>query len=272
MQTCPRGATYSPRRIHYLAGLQIDVAHGLKMGFITHFCRFNPGTPRQFGKRRKVYKVKIVSAGFEVMRPQKMDEASRKAIYSAIEQAGRVCYKTEYKIGDDSAEEFIRTLVSRGHEAMLEHASLTVRFIVDRGVSHEIVRHRLASFAQESTRYCNYAKDQFGREITVIRPCFFRDGSPSYEVWKRACEACEKAYFDLLEIGDLPQMARSVLPTSTKTEANIREWRHFFKLRAIGTTGASHPQMREVALPLLRELAGYLPALFGDLLEVRRHE
>ena len=145
--------------------------------------------------------MRIIRAGFEVMRPQKMDDASRKAIYSAIEQAGRVCYKTEYKIGEDTAETFIKALGSRGHEAMLEHASLTVRFIVERGVSHELVRHRLASFAQESTRYCNYAKDQFGSEITVIEPCFWREGSPSYDVWKKSCEACEKAYFDLLEIG-----------------------------------------------------------------------
>lgn len=215
--------------------------------------------------------MRIIKASFEVMRPQRMDDTSRKAIYSAIEQAGRVCYKTEYKIGEDSAEKFIKALVSHGHEAMLEHASLTVRFIVDRGVSHELVRHRLASFAQESTRYCNYSKDQFGSEITVIEPCFYREGSPSYDVWKKSCETCEKAYFDLLEIGDMPQMARDVLPTSTKTEvvmtANIREWRHFFKLRALGTTGAPHPQMREVALPLLHMMAEFLPPLFGDLLE-----
>lgn len=214
--------------------------------------------------------MRIIEAGFEVMRPQKMDDASRKAIYSAIEQAGRVCYKTEYKIDEDSAEDFCEKLVLRGHEAMLEHASLTVKFIVDRGVSHEIVRHRLASFAQESTRYCNYTKDQFGSEITVIKPCFFREGSPSYKAWKRACEACEMAYFELLDIGDMPQMARDVLPTSTKTEvvmtANIREWRHFFKLRALGTTGAPHPQMREVALPLLQTMGKFLPSLFGDLL------
>lgn len=215
--------------------------------------------------------MRIIKAGFEIMRPQKMDDASRKAIYSAIEQAGRVCYKTEYKIGEDTAEAFIKALVSRGHEAVLEHASLTVRFIVDRGVSHELVRHRLASFAQESTRYCNYAKDQFGSEITVIEPCFWRGDGPSYNVWKKTCEACEKAYFELLEIGDMPQMARDVLPTSTKTEvvmtANIREWRHFFKLRALGETGAPHPQMREVALPLLQKMADYLSPLFGDLLE-----
>lgn len=213
--------------------------------------------------------MRIMNAGFEIMRPQRMDEASRKAIYSAIEEAGRVCYKTEYKIGEDSAEKFIKTLVSRGHEAMLEHASLTVKFIVDRGVSHEIVRHRLASFAQESTRYCNYSQDRFNREITVIKPYPFNEDSRSYAVWKCACEACETAYFKLLDIGELPEMARDVLPTSTKTEvvmtANIREWRHFFRLRAMGATGNPHPQMREVALPLLRIMAGFLPPLFGDL-------
>lgn len=200
-----------------------------------------------------------------------MDAVSRKAIYSAIEQAGRVCYKTEYTIGEDTAETFIKALVSRGHEAILEHASLTVRFVVDRGVSHELVRHRLASFAQESTRYCNYANDRFGREVTVIEPCFWHEGSHSYDIWKKSCEACEKAYFDLLNIGDMPQMARDVLPTSTKTEvvmtANIREWRHFFRQRALGITGEPNPQMREVALPLLRLMAGYLPSLFGDLVE-----
>lgn len=215
--------------------------------------------------------MKITGASFEIMRPAVLDEASRRAIYSAIEAAGRICYKTEERISENSAEQFIRRLIERGHEAMLEHASMTVKFIVDRGVSHELVRHRLASFAQESTRYCNYAQERFNSEITVIQPCFFRADSPSYEVWKRACEACEKAYFDLLEIGELPEMARNVLPTSVKTEvvmtANIREWRHFFKLRAIGTTGKPHPQMRVVALNLLYVMACFLPALFDDLLE-----
>lgn len=220
-----------------------------------------------------MYRVRIIPAGFEIMRPQKLDDASRKAIYSAIEQAGRVCYKTEYNISEESADDFCRKLIARGHEAMLEHASITVRFIVDRGISHEIVRHRVASFAQESTRYCNYSKNRFNGEITVVEPCFFGKGTSSYEIWKSTCEACEKAYFDLLNIGELPQNARDVLPTSTKTEvvmtANIREWRHFFRLRAIGTTGNPHPQMREVAFPLMRTLAGFLPALFGDLMDAK---
>lgn len=156
-------------------------------------------------------------------------------------------------------------------EEALAHRCETVRFIVDRGVSHEIVRHRPASYCQESTRYCNYAKDRFGSEITVIRPYPFVEDTPSFRAWKRACEACEREYFNLLEIGELPEMARDVLPTSTKTEvvmtATVGEWRHFFNLRARGATGRPHPQMREVALPLLRVMAGYLPPLFGDLLE-----
>ena len=210
--------------------------------------------------------MRIIRAGFEVMRPQKIDDASRKAIYSAIEQAGRVCYKTEYKIGEDTAETFIKALVSRGHEAMLEHASLTVRFIVDRGVSHELVRHRLASFAQESTRYCNYAKDQFGSEITVIEPCFLEPGSRAYDYWRDACEGVEIRYFDMLAEGCTPQEARSVLPNSLKTEvvmtANIREWRHFLKLRC---SPAAHPQMREVALILLDKVHWLIPVCFDDI-------
>lgn len=156
-------------------------------------------------------------------------------------------------------------------EEALAHRCETVRFIVDRGVSHEIVRHRPASYCQESTRYCNYAKDRFGSEITVVRPYPFVEETPSFHAWKRACETCEREYFNLLEIGELPEMARDVLPNSTKTEvvmtATVGEWRHFFNLRALGTTGRPHPQMREVALPLLRVMAGYLPPLFGDLLE-----
>lgn len=153
----------------------------------------------------------------------------------------------------------------------INHRCETVRFIVDRGISHEIVRHRPASFCQESTRYCNYSQDRFGSEITFIRPYPFAEDTPSYHAWKRTCETCEREYFNLLEIGELPEMARDVLPNSTKTEvvmtATVGEWRHFFNLRALGTTGRPHPQMREVALPLLRVMAGYLPPLFGDLLE-----
>lgn len=167
----------------------------------------------------------------------------------------------------------VRNIVKRNHEAMLEHASISVRFITDRGVSHEIIRHRVASYAQESTRYCNYSKEQFGNEITVIEPCFWADqildNYTRYDIWKSSCEVAEKAYFNLLSAGATPQEARSVLPNSLKTEIivtmNIREWRHFFKLRAANVTGPAHPQIREIAVPLLKEFYSNLPEIFEDI-------
>lgn len=213
--------------------------------------------------------MKIINASFEIIRPHMDGEEAKNAIYQLIEQAGRTCYKSESAITPESAAAFIQKIVKNHHEAMLEHASMTVKFIVDRGVSHELVRHRLASFAQESTRYCNYSKNKFGNEITVISPYFFEENAKMYDIWKSAMENAEKAYLDLLNGGASPQEARSVLPNSLKTEvivtANMREWRHFFKLRAAGETGAPHPQMAEVAIPLLRKCKEYMPELFSDI-------
>lgn len=189
-------------------------------------------------------------------------------ILKHLEMCGRVCYKSEDKISEVSSEKFLQGIVKRGHEAVLEHYNITVKFICDRGVSHEIVRHRLASYCQESTRYCNYMKDKFGNEITVIQPCFFEKGSREYFIWERNMECCEKAYFDLLDCGCTPQQARDVLPNSLKTEivmtANIREWRHFLKLRC---SKAAHPQMIEVACKVLTELHLNIPVLFDDIWE-----
>ena len=186
-------------------------------------------------------------------------------LLSTVEQAGRTCYKSESKITEDSAEKFVRNILKRGHEAVIEHGSVTVRFTCDRGVSHEIVRHRLASYCQESTRYCNYSKDGFGGEITVIEPSWCSEGDPAYEVWKKACQRAELAYFDLMSIGCSPQESRSVLPNSLKTEvvmtANMREWRHFLRLR---TASAAHPDMREVAKMLLTEMKNRYPVFFED--------
>lgn len=185
-----------------------------------------------------------------------------------IEKIGRVCYKSEDKITEDgeSAKKFVKMLINRNHGAMIEHSSLSVKFIVDRGVSHELVRHRIASFAQESTRYCNYSNDKFGNEITVIKPCFWSETDTNFIEWKLACEDAEVRYFRLLSNGATPQEARSVLPNSLKTEitvtANYREWRNFFKLR---TAKAAHPQMREVAIPLLKELKVLIPIVFDDI-------
>ena len=187
-------------------------------------------------------------------------------LLQTVELAGRVCYKSEHKITYNSAESFVRNVIKRGHEAVIEHGSITVKFVCDRGVSHEIVRHRLASYCQESTRYCNYAKDQFMGEIAVIEPCYLDYQSQAYKVWKQACIAAEDAYFKLLDIGCTPQEARAVLPNSLKTEvvmtANIREWRHFLKLRC---APAAHPQMREVANMLKDRLKKNYPVFFEDI-------
>lgn len=150
----------------------------------------------------------------------------------------------------------------------LVHEDVSVRFVCDRGISHEIVRHRDASYCQESTRYCNYMKEKFGNEITVIQPCFFEKDSREYFIWERNMECCEKSYFDLLDCGCSPQQARCVLPNSLKTEiimtANIREWRHFLELRC---SKAAHPQMIEVACKVLTEFHLSIPVLFDDIWE-----
>ena len=186
-----------------------------------------------------------------------------------IEAAARTCYKSEGKIQEGSAAKLVTGLIKSGHEAMLEHASVTVKFVVDRGISHELVRHRLASFAQESTRYCNYSKDDFGSEITFIIPDYLEYKSEGWNIWKESMKQAEDAYFKMLDFGLSPQQARAVLPNSLKTEvvmtANLREWRHFFKLRALGTTGKPHPQMLEVAVPLLEDMKNLIPVVFDDL-------
>ncbi len=185
-----------------------------------------------------------------------------------IELAGRTCYKSEDKITQDSAPEFIGRIVRSGHESVIEHGNCTVRFVCDRGVSHELVRHRLAAFSQESTRYANYSKDRFGNEITVIKPFFWSEDSPEYSLWLKAMEQAEQAYLQLLDLGASPQEARSVLPNSLKTEVvmtcNLREWRHVLRLRC---SQKAHPQIREVMLGLLKEMNQRIPVLFQDIYE-----
>ena len=219
----------------------------------------------------------ILKAGFEILTP--ISEGGIEEL-KHIEKIGRVCYKSEGKITEDgeSAKKFVKMLIDRGHEAMIEHSSLSVKFVVDRGVSHELVRHRIASFAQESTRYVNYSLEKFGNEINVID---IRNGidldnkmknmdsdtiSAIMGEWCLAMEDAEKHYMKMIELGATPQIARSVLPNSTKTEititANYREWRNFFKLRVPNT---AHPQMREVTIPLLKELQHRLPIIFDDI-------
>lgn len=205
--------------------------------------------------------MRIIEPSVEILTP-----IDGEAILKMLEAVGRTCYKSEDKIQEGSAEKFISNIVKRGHEAVIEHYNITVKFICDRGVTHEIVRHRLASYCQESTRYCNYANDKFNGEITVIKPMFLEVGTDGWELWHDACAMAEKFYFDLLDFGCSPQEARAVLPNSLKTElvmtANIREFRHFFKLRC---SKAAHPQMREVALMLLKEFKERIPVLFDDI-------
>ena len=216
--------------------------------------------------------MKVINAGYSIIDPDLDDPEQKevKRIYKKLERIGRICYQSDVLGTDESAENFIRRLINRGHEAMLEHASMTVIFTVDRGVSHEIVRHRLASFAQESTRYCNYSQGKFGNEITVIRPFYLNGKEFSYDAWIYAMEEAENQYFNMLNDGCTPQEARAVLPNSLKTDiavtANMREWRHILKLRAAGTTGKPHPQMLEVMVPLLNELREKMPVLFDDII------
>lgn len=204
------------------------------------------------------------------------DVVDGEKILKNLERAGRTCYKSEEKINENSAKIFVKKIIEMGHETILEHEKVTVRIICDRGVTHEIVRHRIVSYSQESTRYCNYGSGKFGGEITVIEPCFWEtkgawhnikdEDVPKKIIWKKAMKFAEESYLELLKLGASPQEARSVLPNSLKTEiamtANLREWRHFFKLRC---SSKAHPQMREISVPMLAEFKKLIPVIFDDI-------
>lgn len=192
------------------------------------------------------------------------DNIDGEQILKNIERYGRTCYKSEDKMTFDSARRFVAMILKSGHESVIEHEKITVRVVCDRGVTHEIVRHRIASYSQESTRYCNYKT----RGIKIIEPSFFVGDDTKYQIWLAAMQTCENAYNALIEAGASPQEARSVLPNSLKTEIvityNLREWRHFFKLRC---SKRAHPQMREISIPLLREFKRMIPVIFDDIAE-----
>lgn len=193
-------------------------------------------------------------------------------LLQAIEKIGRTCYKSEDKITESSHRQFVKNLVKRGHLSVIEHGSVTAHIVCDRGVTHEIVRHRIGSYSQESTRYCNYAADKHGSEIQVIDPAsafgwdVMGKDREKYVAWSRSCLAAESAYMKMLEEGASPQEARDVLPNSLKTEIwvtyNLREWLHFFELRC---ALAAHPQMREVACMLLKEMHDNIPIIFDEI-------
>lgn len=212
--------------------------------------------------------MKIVKPYIEII-----DMADYAAVLKKIEQIGRVCYKSEDKITDHSAERFIASILSRGHESVIEHESISVKVVCDRGVTHEIVRHRVASYSQESTRYCNYTRDKFGSQLVCIDIATgFRYNledpadRKKYDIWTKAMEAAEGFYFQLIEAGARPEEARSVLPNSLKTEIvmtmNLREWRHFLRLRS---SKRAHPQIAEIASALLEEFSARYPVFFADL-------
>jgi len=190
-----------------------------------------------------------------------------------IEEAGRTAYRSEEQMTPESTAAFAAMIIKRGHLSVLEHASLSFRFVCDRGVSHEIVRHRIASYTQESTRYCNYSKEKFGGELTFVVPTVYHNSwkheetddliSARYVEWKSHMLVCEAKYLRMIERGESPQIARGVLPNSLKTEiymtANVREWVHFFSLR---TDGAAHPDMRHLAGLAARQCCEAIPVLF----------
>jgi thymidylate synthase (FAD) len=205
--------------------------------------------------------MKIINQSFEIQ-----GNIDGNEILKSIERAGRTCYKSEDRITNDSAQKFVKMIIKSGHDSVIEHEKITVRFICDRGVSHEIVRHRIASYSQESTRYCNYTGDKFGNELTFIKPSFWEESSEKYKTWENTMKYIEKQYFSLIEDGAKPEEARSILPNSLKTEIvvtmNMRSWRNFLKLR---TAKGAHPQIREIAVPILESFKNTIPIIFDDL-------
>lgn len=205
--------------------------------------------------------MKIIESSFEIL------TINPKEPLKLIELAGRTCYKSEDRISEGTDKIFCKKILDSHHESVIEHASMTVRFTCDRGVSHELVRHRIASFSQESTRYVNYSKGKFGNEIKVIRPRFYVVDSQNWNIWYESCLFAEKQYMNLLNNGSSPQEARSVLPNSLATEivvtANLREWRTIFIQR---TSSGAHPQMKEIMIPLLNVVKQQIPVIFDDIL------
>lgn len=198
------------------------------------------------------------------------DECS---LLKKIERSARVCWKSEGKIQNTPNLEFLRKLLfKKHHESVFEHGSISVRFVCNRGFSHELVRHRIGKFSQESTRYANYSKDKFGNEITVIKPYWWDDlegnPEPTRQMWKQCMETCEKTYLEHIRDGLPAQAARDVLPLALKTEivmtTDIRHWRHVFKLR---TAPSAHPDMRRLMIPLVSKLNKKYAVLFDDLIE-----
>lgn len=214
----------------------------------------------------------VLKPTYEIITPMSWDE-----MVKHVERCGRTCYKTEARLGINTRE-FVRNIIDRGHESVIEHVCFSVLFTVDRGITHELVRHRLASYSQESTRYCNYASGKFDSQISFISidkgmdldfnmdAITPEEATTILQEWVQAMKHAEEHYMKLIKLGASPQIARSVLPQSTKADimvtANIREWRHILRLR---TSRAAHPQMREIMIPLFIELRQLCPVFFEDI-------
>lgn len=224
--------------------------------------------------------MKIINPSFKFV-----NEPDADVILNTIEKAYRICYMSEPNSNRDN---FIAAKIKAGHESPLEHASISVIITTNRGVTHELVRHRLASYCQSSTRYCNYSKDKFGNQLTFIRPEWISENvlgdwgkldnwknctdiTDEEMMWLSNCQQCEAMYLSLINHGWTPQQARDVLNNSVETQImvtmNIREWRHFFKLRAEGTTGKPHPEMFQITIPMLKEFKNCIPVVFDDIME-----
>lgn len=205
--------------------------------------------------------VKIIEPHYEIMTP-----IDGKVILKHLELCARNCYKSEGSITEESAEKMIKKIIELKHEAMIEHFSISVKFTTDLSFYKDVTRHRVASFAIESTRYCMYAKEKFGSELTVTKPCNIIEGTPEYAEWLRCMQDIERAYLAMAALGCKPDQCRMLLPHSVKADviltANLREWRHIIKLRA---AKAAHPCIQELMKPLLKEFSEKIPVIFDDL-------
>lgn len=222
------------------------------------------------GKQPGIKEMKIINSSYEIL-------SINDSPLRLIEIAGRTCYRSEDKITDDSAEKFAQMIQTKNHMSVIEHSFLSVRFVCSRGISHELVRHRLASFSQESTRYVGYHKDKFDGQVTYVWPAWIPKeeriyghddialGMPSHKraYWVQTLKQCEDGYMAMIKNSATAQEARGVLPNDLKTEivmsANFREWKHVFELRC---SKAAHPDMRELMIPLAREMNARYPSLF----------
>ena len=229
--------------------------------------------------------MKLIKPSVKILTPVEDDK-----VIETIANVARTCYKSEANSTKEKDEALVKRLIESKHEAMLEFVDITVKFTCSRAISHELIRHRLCSFAQESQRYCNYSKDKFDNEITFIIPSWLDipegnytwwdndwvdmnklqinlpDNNNSVNEWLHALHFTEQTYNILTSKGWKAEQAREVLPNSTKTEinmkANLREWRHFLNLRC---STAAHPDMRALALDLLKQLHRQIPIIFDDI-------